>query len=112
MQSALEKLRALRLKNEASNTTPLPSPVPRREEQSSDGRVAVMFHWPKYSMRTTRELAALVNEGWAPLAWADRLEQLAAGCESLNPELAAQYRKQAAKIREVLGREQSDFDID
>jgi len=33
-----------------------------------------------------------VNPGWTAESWRDRLHQLADRCETLRPELAAQYR--------------------
>jgi hypothetical protein len=39
-----------------------------------------------------------VNPGWTAQAWADRLCQLADRCETLHPELAAQYRTWAANV--------------
>lgn len=48
------------------------------------------------------DLKGLIPDGWAAEAWIDWLERLASGCESLNPELAAQHRKQAAVIRAAL----------
>jgi len=47
-------------------------------------------------------LGGLAPDGWMPAGFADRLEQLAAGCESLNADLADQHRKQAAAIRAAL----------
>jgi hypothetical protein len=38
-------------------------------------------------------------DGWAPASWATELERKAECCEALNPDLAADYRRQAAAIR-------------
>ena len=40
-----------------------------------------------------------IPAGWSASSWADRLDQLAAACESTNPELAAEHRRQAATVR-------------
>ncbi len=45
----------------------------------------------------------VVPDGWAPERWADRLEELADKCESVNPDKAAEHRKTAAEIRAKLG---------
>ncbi len=55
------------------------------------------------------DLADLVPDGWVGPAWLDRLEQLASGCESLNPDLAAHHRKQAAVLRAALNARGGDF---
>ncbi len=47
-------------------------------------------------------LTESVPDGWQPLAFAGRLEDLAAKCENVNPDQAAQHRASAAKIRKVL----------
>jgi hypothetical protein len=43
-----------------------------------------------------------IPDGWTPIGWADRLDQVAGACESTNPEQAAEYRRQAAAIRGAL----------
>jgi hypothetical protein len=45
-----------------------------------------------------------IPAGWSASSWADRLDQLAAACESTNPELAAEYRRRAAAIRAAFGK--------
>ena len=40
-----------------------------------------------------------VMPGWSAGSWAKRLRQLAASCESLAPELAAEYRRWAANVK-------------
>src|SRR5262245_58348281 len=96
MQSALEKLRRLRLRKVVSSTPPPTPPVPRDKTQGLGVRAS--FQSANDSRRTQAELSALVNEGWEPLAWANRLNQLADLCQELNPELAEQHRKRAAAI--------------
>ncbi len=48
--------------------------------------------------RATSDLPP-IPDGWTPMGWADRLDQLAGACESVNPDQAAEYRRQAAAIR-------------
>ena len=43
--------------------------------------------------------AGYVNPGWTRRAWANRLVYLAERCQAARPELAAQYRTWAAKVR-------------
>ncbi len=40
-----------------------------------------------------------IPAGWSAWSWADRLDQLAAACESTNPELAAEHWRNATAIR-------------
>jgi len=49
-----------------------------------------------------------IPDGWGPLAWAGELERKAGLCASTNPELAAQYRAQAASIRARMNGEPDD----
>lgn len=63
---------------------------------------------PPEHLWTEPDLAGLIPDGWAASAWLDRLEQLAVGCESINPELAAQHRKRAAEIKAALAKKGGD----
>jgi hypothetical protein len=49
-------------------------------------------------------LAGLVNPGWTPTGWRDRLRQLADACEAVRPDLAGEHRANANRIDAVLGR--------
>ena len=52
---------------------------------------------------TDNPLSGLVPSGWDPLRFADRLEQMADGCQDLNPDTATEHRRKDVAIRAALG---------
>lgn len=46
-------------------------------------------------------LAGLVNPGWTPRGWRDRLRQIADACQAVRPDLAAEHRTNADRINAI-----------
>lgn len=111
MRTTLEKLRSLRAKRELSSrlqTCPPSAVPPQRTTYKAECvpyRVPSSQEAARHS-RIDRSFEGLVNEGWEPLAWANRLKQLADLCQALNPALAQQHRERATAILAILGVEE------
>lgn len=57
---------------------------------------------PKPMASLPGNIAALVNAGWSPAAWVERLDQLASCCVRTHPDRAKILRERAMKIRRAL----------
>ena len=76
------------------------------EGQDAQGVQDVQGDKTGHGERLGRAYGAIVGPdipvGWTPIGWATELERKAGCCEAVNPELAADYGRQAAAIRAVV----------
>jgi len=71
------------------------------EEGRRDDAIDAMSGRPHEKLQSGAEASPPVQvpEGWAPEDWADRLQYLGERCESIDPQQAERYRRQAEALR-------------